>query len=335
MKNNYKTTVIMDVDTGIDDALALVMACKTNVLNILGITTVAGNVDLEKTLSNTMNVLNLLGRTDIPVAKGSDRPLKRSLMKASSIHGESGLRGYKFRGNHTKNLVDDLAWDFMYEKIMKYEGRTTILALGPVTNIAKLLIKYPSVKSKIEKIVFMGTSWRDGNPSPIATFNVLVDPEAFDYVVRSGLEFHACPLDTSRKATINSIERKAILSIGNKVARFSYSIIDNYGTVKNNEISNLQIAENKVYVKENNVDNSDGVSLHDPMAVAYVIAPELFTVNKYYCEVECEGKLTTGFTLIDKANWYNKSDKEKNIYFVESINRTKFVELFYNLVSKY
>ena len=193
-----KIPVIIDCDTGIDDAMALVVACASDNLDIRAVTTVGGNVSLENTTRNTLNVLHLLGFSHVPVAKGADKPLQRPLMKASRVHGVSGLRGYEFAENYTDNLVDLPAWDLMRQVLMSSEEKVTIIALAPVTNLAILLQKYPEVKGRIDKIAFMGTSYHCGNPTVLSTFNVMVDPEAFQVLLDSGVDVYACPLTPPR-----------------------------------------------------------------------------------------------------------------------------------------
>ena len=149
--------VIIDCDTGIDDALALVLACSSPLIDIIGVTTVAGNVDCDNTTRNTENVLHLLGRDDIPVARGAEKPLQRTLLKASGVHGKSGLRGYDFEKDYTGALVKaEPAWDFQKKLLEKSSERVTIIALGPVTNIAILFDFYPEIQTESRKDCFHG-----------------------------------------------------------------------------------------------------------------------------------------------------------------------------------
>lgn len=332
-----KKKVFIDCDTGIDDALAFVLACSSNDIEIIGVTTVGGNVSLENTTRNTCNVLNLMGRSDIKVAKGAGKPLKRELMKASGVHGVNGLRGWSFSSNYTDNLVEDKAWDFMASSIMASEEKVIICALAPVTNIALMLEKYPEVKENIDSIVFMGTSWHDGNPSPIATFNVLVDPEAFKTVLFSGVKVVAAPLDTLRNGTIiYRSELDSLLESKSEVGRFVYSIINSCGVAN---IGKDEIIDSKneeaIFEERINRAKNEEHSILDPAVLAMVIKPELFTFSHYYCDVECQGTLTTGFTLIDKKNWYGKKEEEKNLWFAETMNRDGFASLFLEAVKKY
>lgn len=327
--------IIIDCDTGIDDAVALVLAHGLgNVFDILGVTTVAGNVGIENTTRNTLNVLNLIGAGDIPVAKGAEKPIAREPLRASGVHGVSGLRGYTFEKDSDKKLEEDTAWDFMYKKIKDSRESITLLVTGPATNVAILFQKYPEVKEKIEKIVFMGTSWHDGNPTPIATFNVLVDPEAFRYLLFSGVDVYACPLETTRKAYITPEELEEIRGIGNEAGKLVASILSSYGlqNIQEGEVFEEEREEAITSYRIAEQAAEKNRTLHDPAVVAFAAYPELFTVNKYYCDVECKGELTTGFTLIDKRNYYGKPMEERNLFLAESIDREAFVKTLFDAI---
>lgn len=330
--------VIIDCDTGIDDALALTLACSSDKLDILGVTTVSGNVGIEDTTRNTCNVLHLLGRDDLKVARGAEKPLTRNVFKASGVHGATGLRGYDFDENHYELLIKDVsAWDYQYELLKNSEEKVVIIALGPLTNLAILFDKYPEIKDKIKEIVFMGTSYHCGNPTSLSTFNVLVDPEAFRKVIFSGVPFVGCSLDVTKTAIMNDEKVKEITAIGTKVSDFVSSILNNYGLTSLSEDEGIEFGEGEEVVSTERLKKAhqEGITLHDPATVGYVIAPELFTGNKYYCDVECSGELTLGYTVIDKEDYYLKPEEEKNILFLESINNEKFIDLFLDLVKKY
>lgn len=332
-----KIPVFVDCDTGIDDAIALTILAASNNICILGVSTVGGNVSLENTTRNTCNVLNLLSRSDIKVATGAEKPLERPLMKASGVHGVKGLRGWTFETDFTDNLIDKKAWDYMAEKIFSSKEKVTIVALAPVTNIAIMLEKYPNVKNNIEAIVFMGTSWHDGNPTPITTFNVQVDPEAFDILLKSGVKIVVAPLDTLRNgAKIHNDEVEEIGKMNTKLSSFIYSLLKSYG-VANIEKNEVIDTENEETITQSRIDRAknEEPALLDPACAAIVIDSSLFTFNHYYCQVELKGELTTGFTLIDKKNFYGKSEDEKNLWFAETMDRDGFARLFLSLIRNY
>ena len=171
-----KIPVIIDCDTGIDDMISFVLTLASKQLDIRGVTTVAGNVSLPHTTYNTVNGLAFMGRSEVLVAAGEAAPLERPYRDASEIHGDSGLGAFSFENPVDYGPVETGGVEFLYEKLMESEEKITILALAPLTNIAKLFLKHPDCKEKIDKIVFMGGSIFSGNPTPVATFNVWVDP---------------------------------------------------------------------------------------------------------------------------------------------------------------
>lgn len=316
-----KIPVIIDCDTGIDDMISFVLAFSSETLDIKGITTVAGNQTLDLTTYNTLNGLSLMGREDISLARGEAKPSERPLEDAGYIHGESGLGTYRFKNPTDKKPIEQHAVDFMKDILMKSEEPVVILALAPLTNIALLLKKYPECKKKIDKIAFMGGSIRTGNPTPVSTFNILVDPEAAKYVLKSGVPFHMCPLDTTKDGYITSEEIERIGTIQNPVAQMTYELCKFYEDTVNNS--------------NNAKKRFKGLCIHDLVTVAYVTNPELFTTVKYYGDVETKGELTTGFTMIDYEDILRKTEEEKNIEYINTIDREGFMKVFYEALNNF
>ena len=330
--------VIIDCDTGTDDAGALMMACASDRLDILAVTTVAGNVALEHTYPNTLNVLKLMGRADIPVAKGADRPLCREGVKASAVHGSNGLMGYEFDYETPKSKTDLLAVPLIAKILEEREDKVTIIALGPLTNIAALIVSRPDLVEKIDKIIFMGVSYKDGNPTPITTFNVQVDPEAFHICINRGIDFYAVPLDTLRNAYITKEQVAEIKNAGTVVADFIYKTSFAPRVFSDEDIKRINASGTEELLSKERIaemNNYDTKALLDQGAVGFAIAPELFIVKKCYCEVECHGSITTGYTFVDMRNMRNKTEEEKNIYYVDSVDREKFADLFMQCVWHY
>ena len=315
--------VLLDVDTGIDDAYALIMACASEELDIRAVTTAAGNASLYHTTRNTCNLLHLLGRGDIPVSQGLPGPLQRPLLRAPEVHGENGLRGYQFQGEHLEALSPLTAQQQMARVLTESEEPVTIVALGPATNVAAFLQQYPELKSRIRRILFMGASYRCGNPTIVSTFNVLVDPEAFDILLKSGVELHTLPLDTTRHATLTPEECRQIAGISGPVAKMVSRTLAGYG-------DRIGQKGGCLAQKDGERDwNQEGLAhLPDPAVVAYLLRPNYFTRQKYFCQVECKGELTTGFTVIDMEDYYGKSMEERNLWYVDSIDRAGFARLF-------
>lgn len=326
-----KRPIIIDCDTGIDDAVALTIACISEEIDILAVTTVAGNCTVDNSTRNTCNVLHFLGRDDIPVGKGAAEPKERPLITAGSVHGTTGLRGWKFEEDYSDNLSSKDAVELLYEVLIKSQEPVTIVALGPVTNIEKLIRVHSDIKYKIREIVFMGMSYHSGNPTALSTFNVLVDPEAFRSLLFSGIPIIACPLDTTRKTYLSPDDRKRICSVGTKASVFVSSILSGYGEL----LPNKNLESELDFVSSGDMLNDENLPMHDPATIAYVIKPSLFNGTKYYADVECKGEITMGFTFIDKENYYKKTEEEKNVFILETVDRQGFVDLFIERLGEY
>lgn len=316
-----KTRVFIDCDTGIDDAVALAYAFRTQALEVVGVSTVCGNVPLELTTYNTLNMLELTGRTDIPLAKGAEKPLERELWDAAYIHGNNGLGGYTFAHPTAKRPVEQPADEYLYTVLCGEKEPLTILALAPLTNLALLLKKHPDAKEKIRSIVFMGGSLRTGNPTPVATFNVLADPEAAKFVIAAGVPFVMCSLDCTRGSYFTEEDLEQIRALKNPVSEMIMEAMKFY------------IASTK---KENSMDrDKKGVDVHDLCTVMYVTHPELYEGNRYFADVETKGELTTGFTLVDFEDNLKKPEEEKTVLFLRRVDREKMVKHFIEILGTY
>lgn len=196
------------------------------------------------------------------------------------------------------------------------EEKVVILAIAPLTNVARLLMDHPEAGERIDKIVFMGGSLRTGNPTPVSTFNVLADPEAARYVMKSGVPFHMCPLDTTREVYLTADDIEAIGAIGNPVARMNYEMCRFYNDAVN---------------KNNNADKRfKGLCIHDLCAAVYVTDPQLFTTVKYQGDVETEGELTLGFTVLDYENIRQVPEEERNVTFISSVDRDGVLKIYFD-----
>lgn len=307
-----KIPVIMDCDPGHDDAIALIMAFASEKLDVRAVTTSAGNQTPEKTLNNALRILDYIG-VDVPVAQGAKRPLLRELEVAPEVHGESGLEGPEIPDATSKPL-DMPAIDLMRKVIMESEEKITLVPTGPLTNIAMLLLAYPEVKEKIEQISLMGGAAYGGNWTPAAEFNILVDPEAAKIVYDSGLPIIMAGLDVTHKAMIMKEEVEIIRDLDSKVGIFVAELLD-------------------FFVKfHDEVWKLPGCPLHDPCAVAYLIAPEIFESKQYAVDIETKGEFTTGMTVVD---FNRQTGKEENVKVLLGVDRQKFVDMIVNLVSKY
>lgn len=191
--------IIIDCDPGHDDALAIMLAAGDPAVDLLAITTVAGNQTLEKTTLNARRVCTVAGITDVPIAAGCARPLVQALKVADDVHGVSGLDGPRFP-EPTVDVVAEHAVDLMYRILTRHPEPVTLVPTAPLTNIALLLTRHPDVASRIREIVLMGGSTERGNRTPAAEFNIQADPEAADIVFRSGVPLTMCGLNVTHQA---------------------------------------------------------------------------------------------------------------------------------------
>ena len=241
--------ILLDCDPGHDDAIALLLALASPEVELRGVTTVAGNQTLEKTTANAIRVLELAGRGDVPVAVGSPRPLVREPFVAAHVHGETGLDGPKLAAPQAEPVAQH-AVDFLAEHM---EG-ATLVATGPLTNVALLLARYPDVQP--ERIVLMGGAIAEGNVTPAAEFNVWADPEAAKRVFASGLDVTMVGLDVTHRALLTRAHAERLRGSG-RIGTFVAELLDFYG-----------VFHREVYA-------FDGSPVHDAVAVAQVIRPEL------------------------------------------------------------
>ncbi|CAN5837466.1 pyrimidine-specific ribonucleoside hydrolase RihA [soil metagenome] len=299
--------IIMDVDPGHDDAVALMMACGAPGLDLLAVTTVAGNVELEKTTYNALRVLSLIGRTDIPVAPGAATPLTRDLHTAYEIHGESGLNGPDEIPAPPIAADERDAVRLIADVLEASSEPVTLIPTGPLTNIATFLRQHPEMREKIERISLMGGSIGLGNTTPAAEFNVYVDPEAARVVFESGLPITMSGLDVTHQAGAGPEERDRLREIG-EAGRVIAGFLDFFAGAYENTFG------------------FDAPPLHDPVAVAAVLRLELLKTRAMRVDVECESDLTRGETVCD---FYGISGKPPNAGVGVELDREGFFELLY------
>lgn len=270
--------VIIDTDPGVDDALALLLAMRSPELKIEGITPVAGNVPLELTLPNALRMVEIAGRTDIPVAAGARDPLVRRLVTAAYAHGENGLGGAVFPEPKIKPLPEPAA-DFIRRTVRKYAGEVTLITIGPLTNVGVALRGDPELAGMVRGLVMMGGSLSGGNITPAAEFNVYVDPEAARIVFQSGIPITMVGLDVTRKTTLTEEHVRTLEAAQNPVSQAAAKIGRN--VLEHNRKEGFLV----------------GPNMHDPLALASFINPTLLKYQDFYVDVETEGELTAGATL--------------------------------------
>lgn len=304
--------IIIDCDPGHDDAMAILWALASKELEIVGITTVAGNQTLEKVTSNTIKVLSLMERYDIPVAKGMSQPLVRTLaIGGEVVHGDSGLEG-PILPEEKFAAISQHAVDFIIETLDKANGPITLAPLGPLTNIALVLKMRPDLMPKIECIALMGGG-TIGNFTPAAEYNIWADAEAAHVVFNSKLPIIMAGLDVTQKAYVTREENEVLRSQGNKASIFAAELID-YFSKYHYEVEGLP-----------------GCTLHDPTVIAALVHPEIFKSDQCNVDVELSGKLTYGMTVVDRTNYLEKifgNDVVKNTTFLYDVDREKYVSYF-------
>ncbi|XTZ37751.1 ribonucleoside hydrolase RihC [Salmonella enterica] len=266
--------IILDTDPGIDDAVALAAALFAPECDLKLITTVAGNVSLEKTTRNALQLLHFWN-VDVPVAQGAATPLLRPLYDAANVHGESGLDGYDFV-EHQRQTVPKPAFQAIRDTLMASADPVTLVTIGPLTNIALLLSHYPECQFNIRRLVMMGGSAGRGNFTPNAEFNMAIDPEAAARVFNSGLEIVMCGLDVTNRATLTP-DFIAALPALNRTGKMLHALFSHYRSGS----------------------MSTGLRMHDLCAIAWLVRPELFTLKSCFVAVETQGVYTAGTTVVD------------------------------------
>ena len=303
--------VILDVDPGHDDAVAIMMACGAPGLDVLAVTTVAGNAPLEKTTRNALRILSLIGHDHVPVGSGAAAPLERPLYTAENIHGESGMDGPEIP-EATFEPDDRGAVELMADKIRDSPEPVTLVPVGPLTNVAMLLGKHPGLKEKIPHVSLMGGSMGLGNTTPAAEFNVYVDPEAAREVFDSGLPITMSGLDVTHQAGAGAEERdrlRALGDVGEVVAGFLDFFASTY----------------------KRVFDFDAPPIHDAVSVAAVLRPDLLKTRPMRVDVECEGNLTRGETVCD---YHGVTGRPPNADVGVSLERAAFFELLYDSLER-
>ena len=267
--------IIIDTDPGVDDAFALLLAMTSPELELLAVTAVAGNVPLDLTLPNALRMVEIAGRTDIPVAGGAAAPLLRTLVDATYAHGDNGLAGVVFPAPRLRPVAEPAA-SLIGMLVRKHPGEVTLVGIGPLTNVAIALRQDPALASMIRGIVLMGGSLSEGNVTPSAEFNFYVDPEAASMVFRSGVPIRMVGLDVTRQVDLTEEHLAALRAGRNPVS---------------DAAARIGSAVMAMYRREGEVG---APHLHDPLAVSALLASDVLTFEDYRVEIEATGTLTAG-----------------------------------------
>lgn len=300
--------IIIDTDPGQDDAVAILLALGSpEDIDLLGITTVAGNVPLALTQKNARITCEVAGRPEVKVYAGCDAPLERPLVTAEHVHGSTGLDGPDLF-EPTMALQDQNGVEFIIDTLRaEVPGTVTLCPLGPLTNIGAAFRKAPDIIDRVQEIVLMGGAYFEvGNITPAAEFNIYVDPEAARDVLASGVKITMMPLDVTHKALTSRARVQAFRDLGSRVGNFTADMLD--------------------FFERFDVEKygSEGGPLHDPCVIAYLIQPELFSGRHINVEIETASPLTLGMTV---ADWWGVTDRAANALFIGDVDADGFFAL--------
>ena len=307
--------IIIDTDPGQDDAVALLLALASPELEVLAVTSVAGNVPVALTSLNALKICELAGRADIAVYAGCDRPLARDLVTAEYVHGQTGLDGITLPAPQMRLRDGDAVEEIIRLVRAHPAGTITLCPLGPLTNIATALQRAPDIAPKIAEIVLMGGAYFEvGNVTPAAEFNIYVDPEAAQIVFRSGVPLVVMPLDVTHKVLTTRARVEAFRAMGTHVGQVVASWIDFFERFDMEKYG------------------EDGAPLHDPCVIAYLIRPALFAGRHVNVEIEVDSALTRGMTV---ADWWGVTGRAANAMFIRDVDADGFFALLTERIGRF
>jgi pyrimidine-specific ribonucleoside hydrolase len=307
-----QTPIVIDCDPGHDDAIALLLALASPEVEVLGVTTVAGNQTLEKTTQNALKVLELAGRPDVPVATGAAQPLVREIRVALEVHGESGLDGPDLPDPQIAPVAES-AVDFLARVLLEAAEPVTLIPVGPLTNIAILLEEQPDAAAAIGRIVLMGGAIAEGNATPAAEFNIWADPEAAARVFASGLDLTMVGLDVTHRALVRPEHGERLRAAG-RVGEVVAELLGFYG-----------LFHKRIY-------DFSGSPIHDAVAVGHVIRPGLLDTAERNVEIELESELCRGRTVVDL---WRRTGRPANAHVAVGIDSEAFIELLLERLALY
>ncbi len=308
------TRIIIDTDPGVDDALTFLLALASPEIQLEALTTVQGNVAIEKATRNALSVLELAKADHIPVARGCSHPIiKPPLGGGEVVHGTSGM-GNANLPDPVSQTVTSHAIDYLIERFLAEPGEICLFAIAPLTNVALALRKEPRLAAAIRELVIMGGAIRQGgNITPLAEFNVYEDPHAAHIVFHAGIPITLIPLDVTYKCLLTGEDIERLNRIHSPVTRF---------------IRDATSAYLDFYRQHQGLD---GCALHDPLTLATVIAPELLSLEEHYVDVDISGGVSTGKTF---ADFMKVSKKSPNMKVALDVRGREFVELFIERMEK-
>lgn len=300
--------IIIDSDPSPDDAVAILVALASpEELDVLAVTTVAGNVPLSLTSINARKALELAKRTKTPVYAGASAPLIRKLVTAEYVHGHTGFDGYELP-EPIMPLTPGFAPDAIVDIVMSLQpGDVTLCCLAPMTNIALALAKEPRLATHLREIVIMGGAFSEGgNITPAAEFNIFIDPEAAVRVLECGAPITMIPLDCTHRALTTGKRMEKLREVQSPVSEAFYHLLK----------------FNKIF--DETKYGWEGGPLHDATVIAYLLNPQLFSGRKVNVSVECASPLTLGMTVVD---WWSVTNKFQNVQFLREIDADGYFDL--------
>jgi purine nucleosidase len=306
--------IIIDCDPGQDDAINLFLAfASPERFDVLGVTTVAGNAPVSLSSRNARLLCELVGREDVAVFQGCENPILVPPLHANHVHGESGIDGLiirepkmPLRSQHAVNFIVDTCLEHRDQPI-------TVVATGPLTNLATALIMQPQIKRGIEQIVHMGGAMREGgNITPSAEFNMRVDPHAADIVLRCGLPIVAMGLDVTHQALVTQERLRCIVALSNPVAQAAHDMLSFFNRYDSNKYG------------------TDGAPLHDACTIAYLLQPDLFQLKLCNVSVECGSLLTRGHTAVD---FWHVGEGPRNVNWAYGVEADALFDLIFDRLS--
>lgn len=302
------TRIIIDTDPGVDDALTFLLALASPEIKLEALTTVHGNTNVENTTRNALAVLELLNASHIPVAKGTALSLHMPVhVSGDAVHGLSGI-GNSNLPEPISKPVDQHAIDYLIERVLAEPGEITLFPIGPMTNVALAIRKEPRFAKAVKELVIMGGAIRSGgNITPAAEFNIHADPHAAHIVFHSGIPITLIPLDVTYKCLLLPEDVERLSKISSPISRFVRDAISIYMD----------------FYKQ--YEGFNGCALHDPLTLAVILAPELFSFENHYVDVDTSSGISTGKTL---ADFMKVSKKPANMKVALDVRGRDFVELF-------
>jgi inosine-uridine nucleoside N-ribohydrolase len=296
--------IVLDCDPGHDDAIALLLALASPEVELLGVTTVHGNQTLDKTTENALRVLELVGRADVPVARGAERPLVRDLHVAAHVHGDSGLDGPELPAA-TAAPIQQSAVDFLAEHVT---GEVVLVAVGPLTNVAQALER----GVRPQRIVVMGGAIGEGNMTPAAEFNIWADPEAAQQVFRSGVPVTMIGLDVTHAALLTPAWAERFRAAG-RVGTFVAELVEFF-----------KLYHRRTY-------GWDGAPIHDAVALAHAFQEGIVSTEHVNVEIEVESELCRGRTVVDR---WRRTERAPNADVGVAIDADAFLGLLLDRIGR-